>query len=198
MENYIYSLSSKFPGGLDNTFRLQELITNNGVITTNIDHIDTNDDELKLFFDSSLSQTELDEIDLIMANYTNLNENFKLDYVQDSTQSCTTSTTFVNRSTLNLTGIPSGKYKILWNYDWGVTDPDTTFLARVSLNTTIIDEYSQKANIADITHKIRVNGSSYLDIIGGDHTITLDYCATNGVISCVHISNSRLEISRIQ
>jgi len=196
---YNYSVSNDFPNGVTDISHLQRIIKDNVNITSIIRHITVRDGEnMEIYFYSSLSQLELDELNNIISTYVNINSHFNSDNVKDTVESSTTSTDFVNRSTINLNKIPKGDYKISWNYSWGSNNIDIKFCCNILLNDNVIYEYTKKANDTEIGTKIR--DASFIDInmpSDGDYVLKLDYKIIGDNIGIIYIYNSFLEILRL-
>lgn len=107
----------------------------------------------------------------------------------------TTSPTFVNYDTLNLTGVPQGNYLIMMRWVWGFASGANDIRVQWQLDeANIIEEHRQepKDGGADQRHH---NSSFSVIQLDGNHAITIDYASSNG--SQARLFESEIVLFRI-
>jgi len=120
-------------------------------------------------------------------------------YTEDNSPSSTNSKEFQQRQRLSMAGIPSGDYRVNWNYSWRQEKKSSLFYARVQVDDTdtIHDEVN---SIPTEDHSdqlsLIVSGNKKVFLSSGDHDIDLDF-KTSKSRSSSHILYSRIEIWRV-
>lgn len=114
----------------------------------------------------------------------------------DLTTSSTTSTTFVNKLTLNTGIIPPSKYRISWYFEWTLSNSSKDFLSRVRVDSM--------TDLTNTVSQIRGGASNYYTNSGFgyyvttsniNHTIQLDWASGGGATA--FIRNAHIEIWQV-
>lgn len=128
---------------------------------------------------------------------------------QDTTASNTTSTTFVNKLTLNTAVKPAGIYRIGFYYEWALASAFANYNARVQLDGSDISSLSIEPTTTGGTSNIPGSDTNQRNVVDGfyyatfgtstTHSITIDF---TGFIFFIFpfvgsIQNARIEIWRV-
>jgi len=108
----------------------------------------------------------------------------------------TTSTTFQNKLTMTTPSLPSGTYRIGWQYMWQISSTSVQFRGRTMLNgATTLQNFTIIPQSATTTLRHPISGFYNTGTISGVQTITIDYCVlTTGT---AYIEGARLEIWQV-
>lgn len=119
---------------------------------------------------------------------------FRYEVDEDTTYS--TSTTYVNKVTLTVSGIPPGIYRASWYYEYNFPVSNFALFTRVQMDdTTQLAEVAQRASSA--ADWFAASGFGYVTITGAYHHLDLDY-RSDKTGTAAGIRRSRLELRRIQ
>jgi len=112
----------------------------------------------------------------------------------DDKTSYTTSTSWQEKLTLKVSGIPEGKYRIGWFYEWSLSRSTRCFCGRVRVDdtTTVAEKYERQSQGLWPSE----GGFVYLDLSSGSHFVDIDYKTTR-FNETVGIRRARLEFWRI-
>jgi len=111
----------------------------------------------------------------------------------------TTSTTPVNVLTLTtLATLPTGVYRIGWNYEWSQDASNQSFKARVRLDDTDpnLMDHSEYPTNSGTSNYSPTGGFAVRTLSAGEHNITLDFWSSSA-LQASYIWNVRLELWRI-
>jgi len=110
-------------------------------------------------------------------------------------ESSTTSTSWVNKLTMNTPILPVGTYRVGWSYEIRCSNSiGDDMLARVQLDASV-SLHSLNVEPKDTHSYYQFGGFGYSNLTATSHSITLDFSSENG--DNVIIRNARLEIWRI-
>lgn len=128
----------------------------------------------------------------------------QFNYAESLAISTTTSTTFQNKVTLNLVGLPAGLYRVGVQYGWNHDSIANDFEARFQLDAVNVGQIHKQepkdaaGNDPDgtgTTQRYLAHRLHYLNL-NGNHTLTLDYRTdTNNVESSIW--DATIEVWRI-
>ena len=111
-------------------------------------------------------------------------------YEEDDAQSSTSSSSYVNKVTLDTPDLPSGRYRINWSFEWrGRTGSDIKI--RVQFSGTTISLLNMEAKDSSSWFGV---SNFYSTTAVGVNNVTLDYASESGTM---HIRRVRVEIWRI-
>jgi len=118
------------------------------------------------------------------------------DYIEDETESTTTSNQFQQKVRLTTQSLDAGDYRIGWSYIWGIKANNSNFYARVQIDdtTTIHDHVQESNNKKNKQHT--ACGFKKVTLTSGVHTIDLDFCGEKNSVE-KYISNARLEMWKV-
>lgn len=118
---------------------------------------------------------------------------------EDETLESTTSDTYIERLSLDITGIVDGNYFVSWYY---IIEFDTQHSGgdiRVQLNDTITLHESSRTNPDTGTDsRVPETGYDFIILAGGSHTIDIDYTRVTSSNKAIQLSNVRLIFWRIK
>lgn len=109
--------------------------------------------------------------------------------------SSTTSTSYVNKLTLNLGTIPAGTYRVGWYaevHDSSISD-DVFCRVQVDGSNTLAEPNLEPK---DNTNWIPVSGFAYVALSAAAHSVTIDY-RTESAATTAYIRRARLEVVRV-
>ena len=112
----------------------------------------------------------------------------------DDSESSTNSTSYIEKASLSVTGIPTGYYRLGWYFEWRRSDTNSDFEGRVVIdNTDVVMEINQEAKDNNSYHV--ANGYVITQLTAGNHFFDIDYGGENNKTS--RIRRARLEIWRV-
>lgn len=116
-------------------------------------------------------------------------------WAEDSTTSSTNSTTYQEKLSLDVTGVPTGYYRIGWYFEWNNNSDRDDIRARiVSDNTTV--EMELNIEPKDKSSWQSESGFVIKQLTSGNHFFDIDYSSENTGVSA-SISRARLEFWRV-
>jgi len=117
--------------------------------------------------------------------------------VSDNAESTTTQTVFQQKLRLTTPSLPSGVYRIGYNFHWRHNSGSTNFRGQVQLNdVTTIMSCTIEPQDAGASQSHPICGFYYTSTISGVQFIDMDYCSSNASHTAA-ISTCRLEIWRV-
>ncbi len=149
-------------------------------ITTTFSHVNFNDpDDLKVFFDSTLSGSEETALD----NLVTVHDGTPYDdisggtWVMEASETSTTSNGWAEKCKLVLGQIPAGYYKIQWSFMWKSNDTETEAIAGFKLDMDGEEIWRVGAlTPSKIDEYVPICGITIVNISGiGSHDIKLKY-----------------------
>ena len=115
----------------------------------------------------------------------------------DEDTSYTTSTSWQEKLTLEVSGIPEGKYRIGWFYEWSLSNSNWRFCGRVQIDdTTTVAEKYERPSEGSWGAWQSDGGFVYVDLTLGDHFVDIDYKTTH-FNKTAGIRRARIEFWRI-
>jgi len=112
----------------------------------------------------------------------------------DASLSSTNSTSYIEKASLSVVGIPTGYYRLGWYFEWRRKDTRSDFEARVTIDDTdTVMEINQESKDNNSYHAI--NGFVITQLLAGDHFFDIDYGGETNKTS--YIRRARLEIWRV-
>ncbi len=108
----------------------------------------------------------------------------------------TNSNSFQEKTSLSVTGIPGGYYRLGWYFEWRLTSTSYDIITRVVIdNTDVVMEHNQEVKDTNSWH----TDSGYVirQLGSGNHTFDLDYCTEN-TSATGYIRRARLEFWRVE
>ena len=116
-------------------------------------------------------------------------------YAEDTAESSTNSTTYIEKLTLSRT-VSSGTYRVGWYFEWDVSSETIIFYARIQLNGADIGTVADTAASAHTAWGM-TSGFYYTTLSSGTLQLDLDYrCAVSN--KTAYIRNARLEFWRTE
>jgi len=113
-------------------------------------------------------------------------------------ESSTNSTSWVNKMTLTVSGIPNGNYRIAWAFSWRHSKTNTDFYSRIQIDDTNEIFYYVASPYVDVNYWNPVSSFYYYDVLtSGTHYIDLDY-SSSSTGSTSYIKEAKIEFWRIQ
>lgn len=203
MSDYIYSISEDLPNGFD-TICLHNSIKDYGFSNV-FKGLVMDGDTLKVIFSGSLSQSDKDDLDIIISSHDqdNCPEISDVGHAigiagdaESLDQSSTNSRNPIQKLRLNISGLISGRYRIGWYYEWSHSSSKYDFRARVQINDSInLMYHSQEAKDRGNDQSVPQCGYAYQNLDDEVYNIDLDYWSENNTS---YIQNVRLEIWRVK
>jgi hypothetical protein len=118
-------------------------------------------------------------------------------YIEDSTESSTSSTSWVEKMRLTASGIPEGSYRIGWTFQWRHSKSNTQFNAQITVDDTAQIFLYLASPYVDVLYWQPVTGFYYYDVLtSGTHYIDLDYLSSSAG-STSYIKECKMEFWRI-
>ena len=116
-------------------------------------------------------------------------------YVEDETESSTTSTEWQQKVRLSVVGVPAGTYRIGWTYQWKMSNSSFDYIGRAQLDdTTTLCEHSTRP--ADALSYHPLGYFAYVTLTAGDHFVDIDFkSGSDG--KAAYIRYARVEMWRI-
>ena len=119
-------------------------------------------------------------------------------FIEDDETSYTTSTSYVNKLILTVSGVPSGIYRLSWYFEYNFSTSNFSMYSKVH------EEHGYV--FAEVAHRV-LNASDWfassgfgyvsIDEVYGTHALYLDY-RSNKANTAAGIRKSRLELRRIE
>lgn len=119
-------------------------------------------------------------------------------YAEDLGASTTSSTAFVQKLRLSVSGIPAGIYRIGWCYTWNLTSTGDDFLGQIEVDDT--DQlwlHRQEAKDSGADQQFAADGFAETSLSAGSHDIDLDFATSDGG-ETAEISQARIVFWRVQ
>lgn len=180
---YSYKISSDF-GGSVHISQLQAEVDADVTITTACSHVNTDNDDVDVWFVSSISGAEVTALDAVVAAHTPRVTIGAGMYVEDLSLSLTTSLTFIQKLRLSLTNIAAGDYFIKWSLEYGQVE-NKIGVYRIQLdNTTVLSECSMKHQAGTM---VGASGFRKVTLVAGDHDIDVDYSCPDGTVKIQNV-----------
>lgn len=111
--------------------------------------------------------------------------------------STTTSTSWIQKLRLELTGLEAGKYRIDWYYEWAYSKGNFQFKSQIQVDDTDIYMEQEVRPTPASTNKYRdASGFAYTNLTAGDHYIDLDYCSSKKN-KTAYIRRARISARRV-
>jgi hypothetical protein len=117
------------------------------------------------------------------------------EYIVDLTVSQTTSTNYVTKLSMTVSGVPTGNYRIGWSFEWRQSKTNSEFWARVRDDTETLWEYTASPYV-DVAFHFIVTNFYYTTLESGTHTFDLDYKTENASVVS-YIRSAKFEFWRI-
>jgi len=111
-------------------------------------------------------------------------------YSESSGSFSTTSNTFQRAHRMNVPDIPTGLYRIGWNYFWRIGTTSQNIIVRIQTNDIVdlVSPYhSEEPKDAKSDQNIPASGYKYVNLSSGSHFIDIDIKSDkNGIESCLN------------
>lgn len=116
-------------------------------------------------------------------------------YAINDSQSSTNSTSYINKLTFTVNNVPTGNYRLGWNFEWRRNATGNDFEARVQVdNTVTVMEMNEESKDVDSWHT--EGGFVIVSLLSGSHYFDLDYAGENSYRTS-YIRRARMEFWRI-
>lgn len=115
-------------------------------------------------------------------------------------QSSTNLVAWQNKLTLNVTGLPAGRYRVGWSAEISVDDENNPGAYQVQVdNVTTLASYAiaVKKKFSDAVGPFwySLGGFGYIALTAGTHFVDFDYSSPQTKV--VYVRNTRLELRRV-
>jgi len=121
------------------------------------------------------------------------------DYESEEGEASTTSTSWINRMSLTVSGIPGGRYRLAWYWEWRMSKTGKTHFVRIILNGDLANPLSYiEQDMIKTTNYASQSGFYHTTLSGGDYHVDMDWMissATGGTTG--YLRRTRLEFWRI-
>jgi len=118
-------------------------------------------------------------------------------YAEDSAESSTNSTAFVEKLRMTCSGLPTGNYRIGWTFQWRHSKSNTEYSCQVEVDDTDQVFFYQASPYVDTLYWQPVTGFYYYDVLtSGTHHIDMDYNSSSPG-STSYIKECKMEFWRI-
>jgi len=117
-------------------------------------------------------------------------------YTLEDSQTDTSSTSWIQKATFSVAGVPVGIYRVGWYYEWQYSNRTRNFQAQVQLNNSYtLASQSQEPKDAQSTQWAPVSGFTYVYLSTGSNYVDLDFRASN-TSDTAKIRRARIEFWR--
>jgi len=118
------------------------------------------------------------------------------EYKVDLTSSQTTNTSYVNKLSLTVSGVPAGNYRLGWSLEWRQSKTNAEFWARVQRDGVEVYWEYEASPYVDVAFHYIVTNFYYMVLTSGTHTFNLDYRTSNSS-TVSYIRSTKFEFWRI-
>ena len=117
--------------------------------------------------------------------------------ITDDTVSTNLNTTFINKLSLSLTGVPAGNYYIGWYSELSVSAANRDYAVQITVDTVnTVASVAERLVVQNIYTGF--SGFDYYNLTAGNHTINLDFARSSTAgAATISIRNARLVCWRV-
>lgn len=194
-ENYTYSIAGDFLNEEIVNDKLVEEIEASSIDSTGLLHINTDGDVCKIVFDGTLSSGDQTILDSLVGAHDGIPcDCIECEGLESENESSSSSTSYQERNTFDISNIEAGKYKVSWYFEHTSSDPAYHTHFRIQLDNTItICEL--EGGVLGVDHWTGSCGFNFIEL-DGDHTIDVDYKSENSQVT-VKMRNVRVIVERM-